>query len=71
MKNVIKYIFLLIFSLVIQPAVFAVPATPYPVKVIQPDGSELTIKLHGDEYFRYKTTLDGYLLVPETNGTYS
>lgn len=71
MEKLIKYIFLLIFSLLIQPAVFAVPATPYPVKVIQPDGSELTIRLHGDEHFRYKTTLDGYLLVSDEGGMYT
>lgn len=71
MKKVIKYIFLLVFSLVIQPAAFAVPATPYPVKVIQPDGSELTIRIHGDEHFSYKTTLDGYLVVSDDEGKYS
>lgn len=46
----------------------AVPATPFPVKITQPDGSEITIRLHGDEYFNYKTTLDGYALTPDNSG---
>ncbi|MDR3654065.1 MAG: M6 family metalloprotease domain-containing protein [Paludibacter sp.] len=46
----------------------AVPATPYPVKITQPDGTVLTVRLHGDEYFNYKTTLDGYALTPNTQG---
>ena len=71
MKKVIKHIFLLVFSLIILPEVFAVPAYPYPITIIQPDGSELTIKLHGDEYSSYKTTLDGYLLVNDEEGLYT
>lgn len=46
----------------------AIPAYPYPIKITQPDGSELTIMLKGDEFFRYKTTLDGVLLVEDANG---
>ena len=38
----------------------AVPATPYPVKVTQPDGSELTVRLNGDEFYHFYTTDDGY-----------
>ena len=38
---------------------FAVKAWPYPVTVTQPDGSTLTIVLHGDENRSWKTTLDG------------
>lgn len=71
MNKIISYIFILIFSLTIQPEAFAVPAFPYPVKIVQPDGTVLTIKLHGDEHFRYKTTLDGYLVVSDDEGLYS
>jgi M6 family metalloprotease-like protein len=47
---------------------YAVPATPNPITVIQADGTEITIRLRGDEFFNYKTTLDGYTLVPDDNG---
>jgi M6 family metalloprotease-like protein len=47
---------------------FAIPASPYPVSVTQPDGTVLKIRLHGDEYFSYKTTLDGYALTLNAEG---
>jgi len=50
------------------PASFAVKAIPHPVVVSQPDGSTLTIRLHGDEFGRIRTTVDGYKLKRNTNG---
>ena len=47
----------------------AVRAFPFPVDVIQPDGTTLTIIQHGDEDFHYLTTFDGVLLV-EKDGSY-
>lgn len=49
-------IFLLLLSL--QTAM-AVRAYPYPIQVRQPDGSTMTILLHGDEFYHYATTVDG------------
>lgn len=49
-------------------SIYAVPAIPYPVTITQPDGTELTIRLHGDEFFNYKTTVDGYTLFPNAKG---
>lgn len=49
-------IFLLLLSF--QTAM-AVRAYPYPIQVRQPDGSTMTILLHGDEFFHYATTVDG------------
>jgi len=46
----------------------AIPASPYPIKITQPDGTEITVRLRGDEYFKYKTTLDGYALIDDANG---
>ncbi len=51
--------------------IFAIPATPYPVKINQPDGTEITIRLHGDEFYNYKTTEDGYLIVNDKNGIFN
>ncbi|MDR3327520.1 MAG: M6 family metalloprotease domain-containing protein [Prevotellaceae bacterium] len=48
----------------------AVPAYPFPVDITQPDGSVLTIRVHGDEHFAYVTTEDGYLLKQNANGVY-
>ena len=43
----------------------AAPVYPFPVTVIQSDGTALTIIGHGDEHFHYITTTDGVLLVQE------
>lgn len=37
----------------------AIQADSKPIEVTLPDGSKLTIRIHGDEYFNYTTTLDG------------
>ena len=47
---------------------YAVPACPDPVKFTQVDGSEITIRIRGDEFFHYTTTEDGYVLIPDATG---
>lgn len=46
----------------------AVPAYPGIVKVTEPDGTELSIRIHGDEYHNYLTTDDGYTVIDTGNG---
>ena len=49
----------------------AAPAWPFPFQVKQPDGTMLTILLHGDEHFHWVTTADdGVLLVSKDNAYY-
>ncbi len=43
--------------------IFAVPAYPYPIKYKQPDGSEITVQLKGDERVHWGETTDGYTLL--------
>lgn len=70
-----KQFFRIIFAIVLFTGPYftlsAIPAYPYPIKITQPDGSELTIMLRGDEFYRYKTTLDGILLVEDANGIHT
>ena len=40
------------------------------VPVIQPDGTRLLIRIHGDERFSYKTNAEGYLVAQDENGWY-
>ena len=47
-----------------------VRSVPYPVKVFQPDGSFLMLKINGDESFSYKTTLEGHIVAQGTDGYY-
>ncbi|MEI6755311.1 MAG: M6 family metalloprotease domain-containing protein [Paludibacter sp.] len=63
-----KKIVLLFTVLLITLKIFSIPATPFPVIFTQPDGSRITIRLHGDESFNYKTTIDGYLLISDESG---
>ena len=48
----------------------AAPAYPYPIEVSQPDGTTLTIRLQGDEWFNYTTTDDGYIVVKNQQNFY-
>ena len=48
----------------------AMPAYNKPVKVQQPDGSYVTIRLHGDEWLHFNTTADGYTVVKDNSGYY-
>lgn len=50
------------FALMGMSSAFAAKAYPGPITVIQSDGTELTIYLHGDENFNWITTADGALL---------
>ena len=49
----------------------AVPADPTPARITQPDGSTLTVQLHGDEFFNYLTTSDGYTVIKNKAGYYT
>ena len=48
----------------------AVPAHKKPIQVTQPDGTTVTIKLHGDEWMHFNTTADGYSVVKNQQGYY-
>ncbi|HLP05925.1 MAG TPA: M6 family metalloprotease domain-containing protein, partial [Paludibacter sp.] len=64
----------LLVAIALQPGinhVFAVKAYPAPIQVRQPDGTELTVRLHGDEFRHYKTTGDGFLIRQDSRGFYT
>jgi hypothetical protein len=64
MKNVtvIFSVIILIINTLYISNIQAIRAYPYPVTITQPDGSELTIRMRGDEFFKYRTTEDGFLI---------
>ena len=45
--------------LLLGVACWAIPADKTPVRVTQADGTTLTLRLVGDEFFHYNTTDDG------------
>lgn len=48
----------------------AVIAKPGVTTVKQPDGTTVSFILHGDEFFSYRTTKDGYVIAQNTEGYY-
>lgn len=56
-------------ALCAAPAALAVPAYPGLIKVTQPDGTELEVRLRGDEHGHFMTTADNHLVI-EQNGEY-
>lgn len=48
----------------------AVPAYPGKIRVTQPDGSVITIRIHGDEWFHYVTDESGQVVARGTDGFY-
>jgi len=67
MKFLSTLLFVFLTSTFFCSNLFAIKATPYPVNITQPDGTVLTVRIHGDESFNYKTTLDGYPLTTDKN----
>ena len=48
----------------------AVPAYPWPVKVTQPDGTSLQIRMIGDEFAHYRVDMEGHALTRDSEGRY-
>jgi M6 family metalloprotease-like protein len=51
-------------------SVYAAPAYPGPITWTNPDGSTVTIRMHGDEWFNFVTTEDGTLITKADDGFY-
>src|SRR3712207_4453649 len=61
---------LLLMLLLMGTLTWAAKAWQAPMQFTQPDGSTLTVYLHGDENFSWYTTSDGVLLRREGNNFY-
>jgi len=73
MKKIIKIFTFLLWGITLcfPVHVSAVRAYPYPVEVKQPNGETITIQAHGDEFFRYVTTTDGYVIALDNEGYFT
>lgn len=58
-----KKVYALLLVAMAVVGAMAAPADRTPVRVTQPDGTTLTLRLVGDEFFHYNTTADGYTIV--------
>ncbi len=69
-----KLLFLVLFTAVflnIFQNTYAIRAIKNPITVTQPDGSIVTILLHGDEFRNSRTTMDGYLVKKNSKGFFT
>jgi len=64
-----RFISILVLALA-AISIWAVPARRTPFEVAQPNGDSITVRLHGDEWFHFYTTEDGYLLAKNEKGYY-
>ncbi|MBR1803513.1 MAG: hypothetical protein IJ775_01220, partial [Muribaculaceae bacterium] len=46
----------------------AIPAVPKPAHLRNAQGSQLDVRLHGDEFYHYYTTSDGYTVLRNEQG---
>ena len=58
----------MLFLLIATTYAQAVPAFPGLLKVRQPDGTSLTVRLIGDEFLNFYTTADGFSVVKNSTG---
>ena len=65
-----KFFSTILLSLLLVISAQAVPAHKGKVTVTQPDGTTVTLRLHGDEYLHFTTTDDGYSVVKSVDGFY-
>lgn len=65
-----KIVFLSALLLLCVVMVTAVPAYRGAVQMRQPDGSYITLQLHGDEWMNFRTTSDGFSVVKNHRGYY-
>ena len=66
-KSFVKWLFAAVL-LAVTHASFAVKAIQDTLYVKQPDGMQIAIRLHGNEFFHYQTTDDGYLVKKDSKG---
>lgn len=63
-----KFLFSIVLSAFSVLMGMAVPANPTAAMLQQPDGTYITVMLHGDEFVNFSTTTDGYSVVKGTDG---
>ena len=71
-KNYRSYSYMLILFMLTLTTLqtWARPGWQKPVDVIQPDGTTVTLLMHGDEFLHFMTTTDGYTVVRGADGYY-
>jgi M6 family metalloprotease-like protein len=67
---IVCVLFVIVGAMLMCDTAWAVTANPSPIKVQQPDGTEITIRVRGDERYNWLEDIDGYLVKRESDGSY-
>lgn len=70
MRKITSILLLAAALLGAAPALRAVPADPTPFKYTQPDGTVITLQMHGDEWFGWTTDKAGTVVARAADGFY-
>lgn len=69
-KKALKPAAFALLCTVASAELMAMPAKKTPVKIVQPDGTEITVIVKGDEFFHYTTTEDNLPVCKGADGVY-
>lgn len=69
-KTILRQAAILLMASLFSTTLSARPSWRMPADIVQPDGSIITLLLHGDEYLSYTTTIDGFTVVKDADGFY-
>ncbi|MEI6677259.1 MAG: M6 family metalloprotease domain-containing protein, partial [Mariniphaga sp.] len=70
MRKLILFLFLFLNWFANNHSAFGVSAYPYPVEIIQPDGTKIILIQRGDEHVKWAQTVDGYSVMRNSKGIY-
>lgn len=65
-----KIFYLILLQTFVVVMVFANPACPDSVQVLQPDGSMIWTNVHGDEFYNWRSTTDGNAILRDSQQHY-
>ena len=65
-----KLALLLLTAIAVSQVSLAIPANKMLIQMPQPDGSMVSVRLVGDEYYHFNTTADGYTVMLNGQGAY-
>ncbi|MFI3285468.1 MAG: M6 family metalloprotease domain-containing protein [Rikenellaceae bacterium] len=69
-QQIVASVMILLTATLFAPTLYGVPAKPGVITVDQVDGTQLNIKIYGDEYFSWRTTESGYTIAQKEDGYY-
>lgn len=70
MRKQVLFLFIFFLFIFYNQSALGVPAYPFPVEIIQPDGTKIIVIQKGDEHVKWAQTLDGYSIMRNSKGIF-